>query len=639
MCRIAGFLDYCFKGAYDAAEVMTQMRDSLKSGGPDDEGLYIEREKGLALGHRRLSILDLSARGHQPMGNDDGSLWITYNGEVYNFNEIRSELESAGYRFKSSGDTEVVLKSYQEWGISCIEKFRGMFSFAIWDRRKNKLVLCRDRIGVKPLYYYFKNGLFMFASELKAFHRHPGFQKELDDAALSLYLQFGYIPAPHCIFKYARKLNAGCYLELSESGNVKEKRYWDAAAYYAEGSHLQRKGYFDGITEDGIADELEAIFSESFRLRLVSDVPVGIFLSGGLDSSLVTALTQKSSGRPLKTFSIGFHEEKYNEAQWAKKVAAYLGTDHTEVYCTQQDALGILPQLPDIYDEPLADPSTIPTLLLSRLASRQVKVCLSGDGGDEFFCGYPKYWIIRNKANPLARIPLMGRFINMIPPRAVFGMYSAFRPLVPHYPNLRDRYRKVQRILNTPDVVNQSILYSSIFVNEDLRSLGYSDQQTGGISLPGHDPFSSMMLYDSRTYLPDDILIKLDRAGMSVALETRDPLLDHKILEYTARLPVRFKYRKGVSKYILRKILYKHVPFGLLARPKQGFGIPIYEWFKTDLNKYYTEYLAKDRIRRDGFFNADAVESIVRGCNNENGTSHSKLWLLLIFQMWRQRWM
>jgi len=639
MCRIAGIWDLTYKGNYDIDGVMAGMRDCLIYGGPDDAGIYTEKEKGLALGHRRLSILDLSRRGHQPMSNDDRSVWITYNGEAYNFGEVRDSLEAIGYRFKSTGDTEVVLKAYQEWGMQAIHRFRGMYSFALWDTRKEKLILCRDRVGVKPLYYYYRDGLFMFASELKAFHKHPRFRKELDNDALALYLQFGYIPAPYCIFKHTRKLRPGCYLEFDKSGTMKEIRYWDIEEHYKEGLRLQHKGHFDAVTEDAIANELEGILSESFQLRLVSDVPVGVFLSGGIDSSIVTALLQKNISRPLKTFSIGFHEEKYNEAHWAKKVADHLGTEHTQLYCSYEDALSIIPSLPEVYDEPLADGSTIPTLLLSRLARRGVKVCLSGDGGDEFFCGYPKYWIIHEKARRLAKLPLMGRFINALSPHAFSTLYNTFRPLVPDCPNVKDRYRKVQRILNTKNAVSQSILFSSIFVDEDLCALGFSNQDPGIEIGKEYDSISSMMLFDSRTYLPDDILTKVDRASMSVALEARDPLMDHTILEYAARLPSRYKYRKGVSKYILRKILDKYVPCELVTRPKQGFGIPMYEWFKTDLQQYYAEYLDRDRIKREGIFNADAVASIVRQCRNEEGTSHSKLWLLLVFQMWREKWL
>jgi asparagine synthase (glutamine-hydrolysing) len=639
MCRIVGFWDLKYKGSYSLEDVVTDMRDTLIHGGPDDAGNYTEKNRGLALGHRRLSILDLSAHGHQPMKNNEGSFWITYNGEVYNFCEIKDELEGEGHKFKSSSDTEVILTAYAKWGIKSVHKFRGMFAFAIWDKRKEKLILCRDRVGVKPLYYYRKNGLFMFASELKAFHKHPGFCKELDEKALGLYLQFGYIPAPYSIFKHTYKLRPGHYLEADKYGDVKEIKYWDAEDYYKEGLELQENGYFENKKDEDIGDELEDILSESFKLRLVSDVPIGVFLSGGLDSSIVTALIQKNNNRAVKTFTIGFKEEKHNEAIWARKVANHLGTDHAELYCTHEDALSIIPRLPEIYDEPFGDSSAIPTHLLSKLAREKVKVALSADGGDEFFCGYPKYWIIAEKAGNLAKIPLMDKIANLISPDMVLNVYKAFKPILPDYQNLKDRYKKIQWILGTKDVVKQSILVSSAFANEDLNALGYGNQDIISNGGYNYDPISSMMLFDCKNYLPDDILAKVDRASMAVALETREPMLDHKILEYTAKIPLLYKYRKGTSKYILRKILYKHVPQDLVCRPKHGFGIPIYEWFKTDMQRYYTEYLNKKRLEREGYLNAEYVDALLSQCINEKGISHSKLWVLLMFQMWREKWL
>ncbi len=639
MCRIAGFWDFNYNGNYDFEATIVNMRDVLAYGGPDDFGVYIDKEKGIALGHRRLSIIDLSQRGHQPMPNDDKSLWITYNGEVYNFLEIRSELEAKGYRFISNSDTEVILNAYEEWGMESVHKFRGMFAFALWDKKKEKLIICRDRVGVKPLYYYYKNGLFMFASELKSFHKHCKFLKQLEEKSLGLYLQFGYIIAPHTIFKYSYKLRPGHYLEVNKLGEVKETKYWDVQDHYRKGLELQKNGFFDDKSQEDIALELENILLESFKLRLVSDVPLGIFLSGGLDSSLVTALVQKNLGNPIKTFTIGFKEERYNEAHWAKGVSDYLGTDHTELYCTYKDALDIITRLPEIYDEPFADSSTIPSILLSNLAKQHVKVCLSGDGGDEFFCGYPKYWIIKEKILSLARIPFMAKTINLISPDLIFNLYKVFKPVLPNCSNLKDRYKKIQSILGTKDPVRQSLLFSSVFTDSDLELMGFDNNATLFKSEKGFDPISSMMLHDSRTYLPDDILTKVDRASMSVALEAREPLLDHNILEYAAKMPVKYKYNNKTSKHILRKILYKYVPEKLVCRPKKGFGMPVYEWFKTDLINYYTGYLNKDRVEKEGILNSQVIDNMLKQCLNEQGASHSKLWLLLNFQMWKEKWM
>ncbi|MDD5129539.1 MAG: asparagine synthase (glutamine-hydrolyzing) [Candidatus Omnitrophica bacterium] len=639
MCRIAGFWDFNYKGNYDFENTIVSMRDVLAYGGPDDCGVYADKEQGIALGHRRLSIIDLSERGHQPMPNCDKSLWIAYNGEVYNFPEIRKELEAKSYHFISNSDTEVILKAYEEWGMGSVHKFRGMFAFALWDRKKEKLIICRDRAGVKPLYYYHKDGLFMFASELKSFHKHCKFLKQLEEKSLGLYLQFGYIGAPHTIFKHAYKLKPGYYLEINKRGDVKETKYWDIQEYYQKGLILQKQGFFEHKNQDDIALELENILLESFKLRLVSDVPLGIFLSGGLDSSLVTALIQKDAAMPVKTFTIGFKEEKYNEAGWAREVAKHLGTEHTEVYCTYNDALNKITKLPEIYDEPLADSSTIPSILLSNLAKQHVKVCLSGDGGDEFFCGYSKYWIIKEKMLPLARFPFMPETINLISPDLIFNLYRVFEGVVPKCPNLKDRYKKIRSILNTQDPVSQSLLYSSVFTESDLKLMGFDHHAKFFEVAKEFDPVTAMMLYDSKTYLPDDILTKVDRASMSIALEAREPMLDHHILEYTAKLPLQYKYHNKTSKYILRKILYKYVPEKLVRRPKKGFGMPVYEWFKTDLINYYKKYLNKDRVENDGFLNASVVDNMLKQCLSRQGASHSKLWLLLNFQMWKEKWM
>lgn len=639
MCRIAGFWDFNFKGNYDFDSTIVNMRDALAYGGPDDFGVYADKEKGVALGHRRLSIIDLSDRGHQPMSNNDKSLWITYNGEVYNFREIRQELESKGYEFISNSDTEIILKAYEEWGMESVHKFRGMFAFALWDKRKEKLILCRDRVGVKPLYYYYKDGLFMFASELKSFHKHSKFIKQVEEKSLGLYLQFGYIASPYTIFKYSYKLKAGHYLEVNKQGDVKEIRYWDVQEHYKKGFELQKEGFFNNRSQEDIALELENILSESFKLRLVSDVPLGIFLSGGLDSSLVTALIQKNTSNPVKTFTIGFREEKYNEAHWASGVADYLRTEHTELYCTYNDVLNIIKRLPEIYDEPLADSSTIPTILLSNLAKQHVRVCLSGDGGDEYFCGYPKYWVIKNKLLPLAGIAFMAKAVNLISPDLIFNLFKGFKAVLPDCPNLKDRCKKIQSILNVKDPVKQSLLYSSVFTASDMKLMGFENNLESFYAGKEFDPITAMMFYDSKAYLPDDILTKVDRASMSVALEAREPLLDHKILEYAAKIPVKYKYNNNTSKYILRKILYKYVPERLVCRPKKGFGMPIYEWFKADLVDYYRRYLNKNRVENDGFLNAQVVDSMLKQCLKDQGASHSKLWLLLNFQMWKEKWM
>lgn len=623
-------------------DIITDMRDTMTYGGPDDAGVYIDKNIGLAMGHRRLSILDLSAKGHQPMCNDDESMWIAYNGEVYNFIEVRDELEQKGYKFRSNSDTEVILKAYEFWGINAVHKFRGMWAFAIWDKRIKKLILCRDRVGVKPLYWYYKDGLFMFASELKAFHKHPHFHKELDMTALSLYLQYGYITAPYSIFKHTYKLEPGHYLTIDLNGNIVSEKYWDAEKYFVQG-HSEKDTWLKR-SDDEISDELESILTESFKLRMVSDVPVGMFLSGGIDSSLVTALLQKEYTTPLKTFTIGFHEKEYNEAVWAKQVATHLGTDHTELYCTPADAFDIIPNIPALYDEPFGDSSSIPTFLVSQLAKQHVKVSLSADGGDELFCGYTKYGILGDRLKKINAVPFseaLTKCLDIISPDMASEIYEKSRFMLPQWHNFKDKYIKLRNVLKVKDEIGQIDMADKFYLEEELVGLGLKDigTQTFKMTETGLDFMSKMMLFDIKTYLADDILVKVDRATMGVALEGREPFLDNRIIEYSSQMPVEFKYRNNSSKYLLRKILYKYVPQKLIDRPKQGFGIPVYEWFRNELTPLFTEYLSYERIQRERVFNPVVVKKLLEDHLNNKGVSAHKLWFLLMFQMWREKWL
>ncbi|MCX6723491.1 MAG: asparagine synthase (glutamine-hydrolyzing), partial [Candidatus Staskawiczbacteria bacterium] len=422
MCGIIGIRDFRNK---ISPQILSKMTDILSYRGPDDSGIYIDEKNNVGFGHRRLSILDLSSAGHQPMSDDNENIWVTFNGEIYNFKEIRKELENKGHRFKSNSDTEVIVKSYEEWGIEAVKKYRGMFAFAIWDKTKEKLFLVRDRAGVKPLYYYHKDNLFLFSSELKSFHQHPKFEKEINFDALALFLQFGYILAPHTIFQDAYKLNPGHYLEIDKNGSLKEIKYWDITDYYLE-KPINKP-------EDEIEKELEQILIESFNYRMVSDVPVGVFLSGGIDSSLVAALLQTNSKNSIKTFTIGFNEKEYNEAPYAKKIARHLKTDHNEIYCTSKDALEIIPKLSEIYDEPFGDSSSIPTYLVSKFARQQVKVALSADAGDELFCGYSRYELLNNyykiiQKTPSFLLPPVSLGLSLFSPDIIGSVYSKFFP-------------------------------------------------------------------------------------------------------------------------------------------------------------------------------------------------------------------
>ncbi|MGB9855709.1 MAG: asparagine synthase (glutamine-hydrolyzing) [Caldisericum exile] len=636
MCRIAGFWDLNYRRDYSLEDVAIKMRDSLAHGGLDDAGIYVDSYAALVLTHRRLSILDLSPLGHQPMEFD--KLVITYNGEVYNFCQIREELEKEGYSFVSNSDTEVVLKAFHCWGFFSVSKFRGMFAFSIWDKEERKLILCRDRIGVKPLYYYYKDGLFMFASELKAFHLHPKFQKEIEPKALTLYLQYGYITSPYSIFKHTYKLEPGHFLIVDDEGNITTEKYWDIEEFFT-----LPKLNFNSVEE--VIQELENILLEGFKLRLIADVPVGLFLSGGIDSSTVCALLQKEMGKPLKTFTIGFYEKDHNEAEYAKKIANYLGTDHTEIYCTPREAFEIIPKLPEIYDEPFGDSSGIPTYLVSKLAKSKVKVSLSADGGDEQFYGYTRYWVVGNRINKLLPFLLItSKILELMSPEIALKLYNICKPLLPKWTNFRDKYIKLRNVLKNREIHTQYDLSNKYFLPEDLKEflLNYQEDRISNLFKLKEFKLDSpifMMLYDLKTYLPDDILVKVDRATMSVSLEGREPFLDHKILEFTSRLPTKLKYKNGISKYLLRKILYKYAPQELINRPKMGFGVPIYEWFKQDLKNLFLEYLSQDNIKMDGYFNPKEVDILLKAYLDNRGVNHNKLWFLFVFQLWKEKWM
>ena len=637
MCGIAGIWD--FNGKNENMEnTIKSMTNTLAHRGPDDAGFYTNVKNNIALGHRRLSIIDLSTHGHQPMSNDNKNIWITYNGEIYNFIEIKKELESLGYAFKSHSDTEVILKSYEEWGLSSVHKFRGMFALAIWDSAKKTLFLLRDRAGVKPLYYYFNKGLVLFASELKALHKHPRFKKEINYEGLNLFLQLGYIPAPHTIFKNTHKVNSGHYLKI-HNGKIQEEKYWDINDFYLT-KPIQKN-------EAEIENELERILTESFSLRLISDVPVGVFLSGGIDSTLVTALLQKKSINPLKTFTIGFKEKNYDEAPYAKAISKHLGTDHYELYCGSKESLNIIKNFSEIYDEPFGDSSGIPNFLVSNLARRKVKVALSADGADELFCGYTYYNKIEKLWNKIQNsTPLSLKILSMSPKALISFLGKNIGSMWPmlKQKNIIDKTEKIKQILKDRSLSNVFLTSNSFWLSSQIKNLTAKQIKNNIFSsdfkkLQDLDVISQMQAIDFKYYLSSDILTKVDRAAMAVSLENRDPFLDQNIIEYAAKLPIHFKYRDGVNKYILKKILYKYVPKKMMERPKQGFAVPIFEWFKKDLHLLFSEYLEKNRLKREGIFNAEYVGKNLEQYYKGNVNNINKLWLLLVFQMWREKWM
>jgi len=634
LCGIVGFQDYT---GVTNHQILTKMRDTLSHRGPDDCGNYIDQINHVGLGNRRLAVVELSPLGHQPMSNNDKSIWVTFNGEIYNYMELKQELVELGHSFKGNCDTEVLLHAYEEFGVECVEKFIGMFAIAIWDSNKKKMFLFRDRVGVKPLYYYFDNGLFLFASELKALVAHPKFPKELNYDVIGSYLRYGYIKSPETIFKNTFKLNPGHYLCKHEH-NLKEVKYWDINDYYLQ----------DELTgsEEEIAEELESLMIKSFNYRLIADVPVGIFLSGGIDSSLVTALIQKNTNHQQKTFTIGFTEDKFNEATWAKKIADHLETDHTEYYLSVKECLGIVEKLPEIYDEPFGDNSAIPTYYVSKLAKEDVTVALSGDGGDELFGGYKRYQSLPNFHKRFSKLPkpvrtLINQSLKIINPKTM-------GKLIPGKHGFMDKYRKFGNMLTasdrgdllelyrcninkwTPDEIAELVEFPSL-CNEDSVESTFK-------SLMGSDYSTRMMAGDFKSWLPDDILTKVDRASMSVGLESREPFLDHNLAEFSARIPGRLKNSHGSGKYILKKILNKYLPSDLVDRPKKGFTIPLADWLRGELNPLLMDYLNESNIKSDGIFNHKVVTYYLKELKNGSVNVH-KLWYLLMFQMWKEKWL
>lgn len=607
MCRITGFWDFNGSQNYDIEKCGISMANTMVYGGPDDSGIFIEKEKGLTLVHRRLSIIDLSDLGHQPMCDENEEIWISYNGEVYNYKEIKIELQNKGHRFKSDCDTEVIISAYREWGLDCVEKFRGMWAFAIWDKTKEELILCRDRVGVKPLYWYFKDGLFMFGSELKAFLKHPKFKKEIDKASLSTFLKFGYINSPNSIYKNVSKLHPGSFLIINKMAQIRQHNYWDAKKLFM--SNLEQTNLLNQKSENEIIEELEDILKESFKLRLVSDVPVGLFLSGGVDSSLVAALLSQGTTTHLKTFTIGFDDQKYNEAKWAKKVANFLGTYHTELYCTSKDVISTITRLPEIYDEPFGDSSAIPTFLVSNLTKKHVKVSLSADGADELFYGYPTNL----------------NYINE------YQYYSKLKWLMPFISPLKNICIKSKKLYNAlgADFHRYKLFAKERFHDYELNVVNEIPRLSGSFN----NYLDYAFLLDYSYYLPDDILTKVDRATMAVALEGREPFLDQNIIEYSFKLPLKYKFNNGVMKYILKQILYKHIPKELVDRPKQGFMVPIHDMLKNDLKGILTYYIQKNNEILNEVLNVSVEEEYDAFLNRQN-YNPDRIWHIFVFLQW-----
>jgi asparagine synthase (glutamine-hydrolysing) len=630
MCGIAGFVDFKKLTSFS---VLRDMTDALVHRGPDDAGyeIYDFNSAAVGFGQRRLSILDLSASGHQPM--HFGNYTANYNGEIYNFREVRQELEQSGYEFLSESDTEVMLKAYDKWGISMVDRFNGMFAFALLDRKLQKLFLVRDRAGVKPLHIYCKDNLILFASELKSFHQHTQFQKEIDVNSLALYLQYSYIPAPYSIFKNTQKLLPGHWLSIDlESGQQNLHCYWNISSHYAKSN--------SSFTDDEIIRETESRLKKAYNYRMIADVPVGVFLSGGYDSSSVAALLQSDRTEKLKTFTIGFQEADFNEAPEAKKIADFLGTDHTEWYVSAKDAAAVLPQLPEIYDEPFADNSCVPTVLVSQLASKQVKVALSADGGDEIFGGYNKF----KQAQQYTRaIPSWLQ-------KSLSEVMSSFNPdkisfLKKGY-NFSSRFEKLKLIWQTSDPLQAVKYISQYFTETEVRKIiskdfiNYSTPFEQRISSnPVVDELNKMLDLDFKTFLVNNNLNKVDRASMAVSLEGREPMLDFQLVEFLATLPGHFKIRNGQTKWLLKQVVHKYIPPELMERPKKPFIAPLTVWFRDELKELLNYYLSEEQLKKTGLFNELPIVRLKDQYLNGEKVQFQKLWQILSFQLWYNRWM
>lgn len=619
MCGIAGLWKQGGGAREALAGEVRAMAGALAHRGPDDAGAWVDEGAGVAVAFRRLAIIELSPAGHQPMQSPSGRYIITFNGEIYNFRELRVQLEGAGYRFRGHSDTEVILGAVEAWGLhAAIARFVGMFAFALWDRQDRKLSLVRDRLGIKPLYYGWTGEALLWGSELKALRVHPSFRDEVDRNALSLFLRHNTVPAPYTIYKDVYKLPPGSILTVGApdvlTAPPKPVVYWSPQEALEEG---ERSGFTGNATE--ATDRLEGLLSEAIRLRMVADVPVGAFLSGGIDSSMVVALMQSQSGRPVKTFSIGFEETGYNEAPQAREVASWLGTEHNELYVTPREAHEVIPLLPEIFDEPFSDPSQIPTLLVSRLARSQVTVSLSGDGGDELFGGYSRYLTTRAVWRATGWIPTaLRRGLGAVLP----GHRGAvWRDLLAKPSGEALYYRMVSHWKNPDEVVIGGCEYPT--------SLSKLQGSPGRFGLTSH-----MMLADLVSYLPDDILTKVDRASMAVGLEARVPLLDHRVVEFAAGLPVSMKIRAGKGKWLLRQVLERYVPRKLTERPKMGFGVPIGMWLRGPLRDWAEDLLAESRLQQEGYLHCGPVRKIWKEHLNGMRDWQYYLWDVLMFQAW-----
>ena len=646
MCGINGFYS---KSLSNFDDVIVKMNSAISHRGPDTNGAWSDKNLGIVLGHQRLSIIDVSSSGNQPMQSSSGRYILTYNGEIYNYLKIRKELEmnNVNIKWKGNSDTEILLESIDFWGIEItLQKIQGMFAFGIWDQKMRRLILARDRIGEKPLYYGWQgegnNRVFLFGSELKALKVHPEFNGQINRDAIALQLRHNCIPAPYTIYKDIYKLLPGNYLELKHNDLKKEllsypKKYWSLTSSLMYGNKNQLK-----FNEDEIQKDLEENLKISIKKQMISDVPIGAFLSGGVDSSTVVALMQSQSHQPVKTFTVGFNEKEYNEAKFAKKIAKHLGTNHTELYVSPKAAMEVIPKISTIYDEPFSDSSQIPTFLVSQLTKQHVKVAISGDGGDELFCGYNRYKMSEKFSSIFRFMPFslrktLASTIQSISPHNL-DKISRFIPILDQPTNFGDKIHKGADVLNTK---NFSDIYYTLCSHWKNPTEIVLNSKGPGTLLTKFKPNinylntqQQMMALDFLTYLPDDILVKVDRAAMASSLETRVPFLDHNLIEYVFKIPHSLKFRNGHGKWILKKILNQYVPKSLTQRPKVGFEIPLGSWLRGPLRDWAENLLNEKRLNQENFFNTKLVRD--KWLEHLNGKKNWQyhLWDILMFQAW-----
>jgi asparagine synthase (glutamine-hydrolysing) len=633
MCGIVGFLTSRAQNIPDYG-VLREMRESIYHRGPDDSGEYIRPldEKGpfIFFGHRRLSIIDLSG-GHQPLSNEDETVWVIFNGEIYNFRELREDLEGRGHRFHTRSDTEVIAHSYEEYGEGCFRRFNGMFAIGIWDGKENRLVLARDRLGKKPIYYSCTDETFLFASELKAIMAYPSFQRKVDPSSLMKYLFFEFIPCPHTIFKDAKKIPAASYLTWDKKG-IAIQRYW---------SPFPPQIVEKDLSEDEAELRIKELLKKSVKLRLISDVPLGVFLSGGIDSSAITAFAQKEVPGKVKTFSIGFEDPTFDESKYGWLASKYIGTEHHEQIMTPVDLLNIVPHLPDILDEPMADASILPTFLLSKFTREYVTVALGGDGGDELFAGYPTYLAHKVAIQ-------YGCFLKALYPAVNF--FGTLLPVSDDNISFDFKVKKFLSGIEFPDGVRNSIWLGSFsfpdlnkalsaeFVHQFDKVKLVEEITSYEKGFPLKNRISLLQFLDLKLYLQESILVKVDRASMACSLEVRAPFLDYELVEFAMGLPLKLKLKGFTSKYILKKAMKNWLPDEVINRPKKGFGVPIAKWAKGPLKELFGDLLSPDRIRREGILNPEYLTSLLKDHLMNKRDNRKQLWTLLVWELWLNRY-